>query len=156
MADYYTLFSLLVPLKSLAEKAWVEDRIAGGVVTLYPHTADGAENIDLDDRCCFDAEIEPATDGGFGNLWIYSEESGNTDHVIVFLSSWLKANGKRGDFIKFEWGYSCSKPRLDGFGGGAAIITAHRVQSMSTGEWLGTARASLNKRKAKHKGRKKS
>jgi hypothetical protein len=33
-----------------------------------------------------------------------------------------------------EWSNDCSKPRMDAFGGGAAIITAKKIKSMSTGE----------------------
>jgi hypothetical protein len=38
--------------------------------------------------------------------------------------------------VTFEWSHDCSKPRVDAYGGGAAIITAKRIKTMSTCEWL--------------------
>ena len=35
-----------------------------------------------------------------------------------------------------EWSNDCSKPRVDAFGGGAAFITARKIKSINTGEWL--------------------
>jgi hypothetical protein len=30
----------------------------------------------------------------------------------------------------------CSKPRVDAYGGGAALITGQKIKSINTGEWL--------------------
>ena len=38
--------------------------------------------------------------------------------------------------VTFEWAFDCSKPRTDAYGGGAAIITARRIKTMNTSEWL--------------------
>jgi len=38
--------------------------------------------------------------------------------------------------VEFEWSNDCSKPRVDAYGGGAVIITARKIKSMSTTEWL--------------------
>lgn len=40
------------------------------------------------------------------------------------------------DFITVETGYSCSKPRKDGFGGRAIYIDGETIAHMSTHDWL--------------------
>jgi hypothetical protein len=36
----------------------------------------------------------------------------------------------------FEWSNDCSRPTLDAYGGGAAVVTADAVEWTSTGDWL--------------------
>jgi len=38
--------------------------------------------------------------------------------------------------VTFEWSHDCSKPRVDAYGGGAAVITAQEIKTMSTAAWL--------------------
>lgn len=146
MADYYTEFSLLIPLRTEAEKLWVQERIAGGVVSLAPHTADSADVVDDDDILYFDAEIQP-TDGA-GQLWIYSQDSGNVNDVIAFGQAFLQAHRAPTEHISFEWSHTCSKPRTDAYGGGATIVTQDRAYWINTGAWLERRLAWLNKRSA--------
>lgn len=40
------------------------------------------------------------------------------------------------DYITIETGYSCSKPRKDGFGGRAIYIDGETIAHMSTHDWL--------------------
>jgi hypothetical protein len=39
-------------------------------------------------------------------------------------------------YVTFEWSHDCSKPRVDAYGGGAAVITAQEIKTMSTVAWL--------------------
>ncbi|NQT93239.1 MAG: hypothetical protein HQ559_10795 [Lentisphaerae bacterium] len=157
MADYYTEFSLTLPLRTDAEKAWVNERIAGGVIALTPHTADDADSVGPDDQLYFDATIQQAEeDAPAGVLWIYSQDSGNVDDVIVFLQAFLKAHRDSSEHISFEWSHSCSKPRTDAFGGGATIITADRAYWTNTGAWLEKKWAWLSKRLVKQAGKAKA
>jgi hypothetical protein len=48
--------------------------------------------------------------------------------------------------VTFEWSHDCTKPRIDAYGGGAAIITARKIKTMSTSEWI---RANLSDLKAR-------
>jgi hypothetical protein len=41
-----------------------------------------------------------------------------------------------GGRVTFEWSHDCSKPRVDAYGGGAAIVTANEIKTMNTGQWL--------------------
>lgn len=38
--------------------------------------------------------------------------------------------------VGFEWADTCSKPRLDAFGGGAMFVTATEIRGMHTSRWL--------------------
>jgi len=144
MANYYTQFSLTVPLRNAKEEAWVRERIAGGI-TLKPH--DALKDVEGDDRLCFDAEIEKcSTEPDKSALWIYSEEGGSVDDVVAFLREFLKANRPDREYISFEWAHSCSKPREDGFGGGASVVTADRDYFVSTGDWMLRMRVRLDRR----------
>src|SRR3546814_1164976 len=73
-----------------------------------------------DDGClgfdCSIEELEPTKlwlrdDGGFGEI----------EHVIGFVLRCAEAFDLQGMW-GFGWALTCSKPRLDGFGGGAHII----------------------------------
>jgi hypothetical protein len=57
------------------------------------------------------------------------------DALCAFIQHLLQKFDPRGR-VEFEWSHDCSKPRVDAYGGGAAIITAKRIKSMSTCEWL--------------------
>lgn len=144
MADYYTEFSLVIPLRTEPEKLWVEQRIAGGVISLAPHTADTADRIDDNEILYFNAVIQPAE--GAEHLWICSQDSGNVDDVIAFSQAFLKAHRMPPEHISFEWSHSCSKPRTDAYGGRATIITQNRAYWINTGVWLERKLAWLDKR----------
>ena len=70
--------------------------------------------------------------------WIFDDDYGEPADVIAFveqLGPALRLTGLWG----FEWSHSCSRPRLDAFGGGACLIdlaTGKTVASISTNEWL--------------------
>jgi len=106
MADYYTEFSLVIAIRTEPEKLWVEERIAGGVISLAPHTADSADAIDDDDILYFDADVQPGD--GAEDLWIHSQDSGNVNDVIAFSQAFLKAHRMPTEHISFEWSHSCS------------------------------------------------
>jgi len=38
--------------------------------------------------------------------------------------------------VSFEWSHDCSKPRTDAFGGGAAVISAKEIKTLTTSGWL--------------------
>ena len=80
-------------------------------------------------------------------LWINSgDESGNPEAAIDFVTTVgkaLKLKGKWG----FSWADTCSKLRLNEFGGGAAVVdlkTGH-VEFVNTYEWL---HKKLNRKRA--------
>jgi hypothetical protein len=80
----------------------------------------------------FDTDSNDPSNGR--GLWLHSSDGG-IDAVCAFIQHLLgRFAPKR--HVTLEWSNDCSKPRVDAFGGGAAIITARKIKSISTGEWL--------------------
>lgn len=135
MADYFTNFSLVVTLPdeaaqtyalNLAEQA---SRINQGDEAPADFPADLHEYTE---NWCFDTDADsPAEEHG---LWLHSS-NGGIEAVCAFLQHLLKKFDPSGR-VTFQWSNDCSKPRTDAYGGGAAIITAKKVKTMSTCEWL--------------------
>ena len=132
MADYYTNFSFILPLKDAAQKEYA--------LQIY-HLASQSRNEDqplpadfpefLKDQVedwCF--ELEDCEEG----IWLHSE-SGGIDPVCNFVQHLLKLYNPSGR-ITFEWSHDCNHPRIDAYGGGAAIVTAKQIKSMNTSDWL--------------------
>ena len=135
MADYFTNFSVVINLASEAKQAYALD---------HAHKASLAQQGDalpegfpepLKDAI-EDWYFETAADGSDGKhgLWLHSMY-GAVDAVCAFIQHLLqKLDPKR--YVTFEWSHDCSKPRTDAYGGGAAVITAKEIKTMSTAGWL--------------------
>ena len=67
-------------------------------------------------------------------LWL-DTYSGGIDAACAFIQHLLRKYNPAGQ-IAFAWAFDCSKPCPDAYGGGAAIITARQIKTMSTSEWL--------------------
>jgi len=134
MADYFTNFSLIVRLPDeaavqyalgLAEHA---SRIQQGdeIPASFPESL-----WELIEDWQFETE---ANHPGQTGIWLHSIYGG-VDAVCAFIQHLLQRYA-RDQCVELEWANDCSKPRTDAFGGGAAIITAKDIKSMSTGEWM--------------------
>lgn len=127
MADYFTNFSCMLDVGTPdnARRALALYRTFG-------------EQLERDEAASvgFALSIEPERGGAA--LWIRDDETGDPEHVIAFVlqcAQTLQLKGVWG----FEWANTCSKPRLDAFGGGAQIIDLEGGCStawVSTNEWL--------------------
>lgn len=62
----------------------------------------------------FTAELEPK------GMWIYGEESINIEHTELLVSRLVDELDLKP--VTISWAYTCSKPRIDEFGGGACVI----------------------------------
>ena len=60
---------------------------------------------------------------------------GGVDAVCAFIQHLLHKFDPK-DYVTFEWSHDCCKPRVDAYGGGAALITAKEIKTMSTATWL--------------------
>lgn len=80
--------------------------------------------------------IEPTRDDaeGIGALWLYAEEVGEPEHVASVLESFLK-KFRPLETITFSWAYTCSKLRVNEFGGGAAVVTADGTKFLDAQSW---------------------
>lgn len=108
MADYFLQFSFLV-FEDLqpAECAWLEER----------SSAEWWEVNDPEQFMGFGMEIQD------NSLWINSEESGDVDQVAGLLHEFIRLF-RPDDHVIFEWSWTCSKLRADGFSGGACYVSA--------------------------------
>ena len=111
MADYYTVFSCLLPVGSAANVA--------PALALYERLAD---ELDAGDEVIgFQAETAHG-EGNAASLWLHDDAGdGNPEHVIAFALRCAEVFGLTGRW-GFVWGLSCSRPRLDGFGGSAHVL----------------------------------
>ena len=137
MANNYTHTSLIVELPdqaavdyalgihASAEEARNEDA---------PLPADFPESLkDSVENWYFDVEDNKPPSGLYG-IWIHSENS-DIDSIAVFIQHLMQKFDIK-DPICFEWADDCSRPLLDAYGGGAAIITVDDIKCMSTGGWI--------------------
>lgn len=68
-------------------------------------------------------------------LVIWAEDWGDINHVALFLIEYIKRWCPE-ETIGFEFSRSCSRPRLDEFGGGAVLITANGYDVRTTATLL--------------------
>ena len=134
MADYYTKFSVVVPLTKkqkeyaleiamLAECARSDETLPGAN---FPE-----ELIDSVEDWSFDTAADNA------GVWLHSEDSG-INSACEFIQHLLKKFKIKGS-VRFAWAGDCSKPCLDAYCGGAAYITAKVHKRFFTGDWLDKA-----------------
>jgi len=124
MANYWTSFSVLFPVGA---------GNVGAALALYARLE--AELEADDETIGFTAvEDEPRS----GTLWLWDGDSGDPEHVITYALRCAEAFGLTGRW-GFRWSLCCSKPCLDGAGGGAQVLDLGRRESIGwvdTEHWL--------------------
>lgn len=121
MADYFCQFSCIFDVGT-AENAARAESIRGEL----------AAELDRDEGTWPGFGMEVDHESGPGALWIHSDEYGEPDHVIRFVLRCAAALDLQGIW-GFTWGMSCSKPRLDAFGGGAHIVDLGKRETI---DWI--------------------
>lgn len=127
MADYFTHFSCLLDVGSSDN--------ADRALDLYANAPE-----DEDGFCLSDGFLVSIEDGG-SQLWIRDDANGDPEQVIQFVLLCAREFDLKG-LWGFEYANTCSRPRLDGFGGGAHVIDLGARKSIgwvSTNEWLAIA-----------------
>lgn len=120
MADYRTLLSCIFDTGS-ADNRMRADAIRG---ELRAELDRNGEEIGF--------EVAPSPEHGEGALWLYAAEFGEPEHVIAFVLRCARAFGLSGRW-GFRFAHSCSKPRLDAYGGGAVVLD---LGTRETVAWL--------------------
>jgi hypothetical protein len=131
MADYFTHFSCLLDVGT-------PDKATRALALFQEQRA---ADQDADDPAVsgFDLVRQDSPEGS--SLWIHDDEHGDVEAVIRFvmrLADDLDLTGLWG----FQYALTCSRPRLDAFGGGAHVIdlgARKSIGSTSSQEWLVTA-----------------
>ncbi len=131
MADYFTQFSCLIDVGS-PEKA-------ARALALFQSLRAADQDADDPEVSGFTLARQDAPEDS--TLWSHEDEHGDVEAVIHFvmrLAEDLDLTGLWG----FQYGLTCSRPRLDAFGGGAHVIDLGARKSIgwtSTQEWLAAA-----------------
>lgn len=129
MADYFTHFSCLLDTGS-----------TGNVAKALALYRDYADELDREDLTVGFA-AEGGSDAEATTIWIHDDGEGDVEHVIAFAQRCGQALGLSGRW-GFQYANTCSRPRLDGFGGGAHVLdlaTGQTVGWTDTDGWLAAA-----------------
>jgi hypothetical protein len=111
MADYFTHFSCLLDVGT-------PDKAARGLA-LFQSMRAADQDADDPQVAGFGLVRQDVPEGSI--LWIHDDEDGDVEAVIRFvlrLAEELDLTGLWG----FQYALTCSRPRLDAFGGGAHVI----------------------------------
>jgi hypothetical protein len=126
MSDYFTHFSCLLDVGT-------PDNAARALDLYNMLSAEGASEDPPSEG--FLLSIQP--EHGGTALWMRHDVSGDPERLIQFVKRCAAAFGLTG-----RWGFqysTCSKPRLDSFGGGAHVLdlaTGETVAWIYTDGWL--------------------
>jgi hypothetical protein len=163
MANYYTEASFVVPLNQEQTKFAFDvlDCVQDGDIDFNSKRKSVAAKsfksdvyktakklaLSLDDYepgdVYLDFQVEPDSDG----IWFSHEESINTDTAANFILLILKYFNL--DIcVGITAAHTCSKARLDAFGGHAIFITKKGMKWISTFDWLHDQTIAFNKRLA--------
>jgi len=136
MGDYNTLFSFVMALPDEQAIDYAMNLVALAD-TLHSQSEED-RNLSEGD---FPAELKACLDDwsfevdrNEAGIWIHSDTSG-ADAACEFVQHLLDKFGLK-ESVGFEWAHTCSKPCLDAYGGGAAIITATEIRSWTSFAWL--------------------
>lgn len=155
MADNYTQFSHGLFNLTKPEIKWFQK-----VLELYPDNSNSKDEKtlrkyfpDLDVSCGW-PEFEYEIDEAGRSLHIYSEDTGNVEHAVELIYAFIRKFRKK-DIIAFSASYTCSKPKIDEFGGETFVISEKGIHSnqglpvmmsrvLETGKTFATHIGSLN------------
>ena len=145
MADYYTKFSLLLELPDKAAQEYALDLAdRARRIQQEEEVADFPDSLRVEiDDWQFETESESSPESR-GILLV--TENGGINAACAFIQHLLQRFDPGGR-LTFEWSNDCSKPRVDAYGGGAALVTARKIKSMNTGTWLHRQLAKLHPHK---------
>lgn len=132
MANNYSYFSFSFETRTAEELAWLLTHMAITPDTLSDTALkEFAETVGCDAQEIVDywPPCEVETQGN--TVYMYSEESFDSEMVAGFLSAFLRAHN-RTDILSFEYAVTCSKPRPGEFGGGAVVISATEWDEKTT------------------------
>lgn len=134
MADFYTRFSFMLPATTAQERAWVHD-VLDAAADYSSDNDDAVPAVLVEVFGCGYWSLGFSAELGNDGLWIYSEGCGDEDQVVAFVQHYL-ARFRANEVVGFEWASTCSRPCLDAFGGGAAVVSATEVTWLNTSTWL--------------------
>ena len=136
MANNYLLFStkVLTNLK-LEEKVFLERCFGDDPIGLpeeeVPAWEERYELRAIDCQGIWMSGIDSFFDESDCSLTVFSEESGDLEHLLAVLQVFL-TKFRPTEHIVIEWAMTCSRPRPGEFGGGVVLITSDYCYASST------------------------
>jgi hypothetical protein len=121
VANYYTEYHVVIENLSLQEYDWLETLKIENLAPELPEP----------DMIGFSWELICKPNSL--TFWLRGHDM--IENACVFLQMFLR-KFRPAEVIKFEWAEFCSKPRVDGFGGGAAIVSARDYVCRNTSDIL--------------------
>ena len=122
MADYYTMFSTTISYQTEDQRDWLLDKLGSGVI----------DDNDGESYPVCDIVDEP----GDQAIWVYENEGGgDLDALFDIVAEFQKLFSIETPW-HISWANTCSKPRLEAFGGGAVFIHKGELAYMSTDSWI--------------------
>ena len=125
MANYYTNFSFIMNI-SESEKHWIERFL---ILSEKLVKEENYEPINVEFR-----DLRPADVVYEAWFYSYGDEYSSVNALSEFMKRFL-VKFERDDVIVIEWANDCSKPRVDGFGGGAVVISRLGIDFINTTGW---------------------
>lgn len=98
---------------------------------IYKEVVTKFEGTDVDSFI----DVDTRYDGDDGGFYIDGSESPNINGLIGLLEMYLE-KFEIDQPITMSWATTCSKSRVDAFGGGAAVIRRTGTKWMNTSQWL--------------------
>ena len=114
MANNYCLMSEQIETESEKAARWIEKQLA--------------KAAESDEGYVCSCEREGA------KVWVYSEEYCDLDRLLDVLAAYQKKFGDQRAIV-LSWAFTCSKPRLSEFDGGASVVVAGKIKSISARQW---------------------
>lgn len=123
MADYYTHFAFVVRVEhadwieelwSLLSADWPDEG--------SPHPVFGPDRPMALPIVTFDE----------AGLRFFDDDGCSDIDATIAIIQWVLGHPGTPDAVEFTWADTCSKPRLDAFGGGTALITRNGATSVHT------------------------
>jgi len=114
MANNYTQFSTQIECATEEQATWLAEEL----------------NKDGEFGPSCDAEIQEDNK----TVWLNSEENADLERIVDVLCEFQNCF-KLTDAITFSWAHTCSKPRLDEFGGGAVVVKNGKDYWIDAQQW---------------------
>ena len=146
MADNFVESSFVIEILSPEELAWWKKK---GEQDTHPYKEweliENDTQVWFHEDTYFDGEEAAAVSQSFRKeweliendtqVWFHEDTNFDVEEAAAVIQSFLKECRPKGS-CGFSWALSCSKPRLDEFGGGACFVTAQKVWWHSYNDWL--------------------
>lgn len=132
MANNYCQWSEHFTLRNQEEIDWIKSALEGRSDSNIADYLKSKFNIEVSGNLNWPDFQYAFDDKG---VTLYSEGYGNLNNLAAIVQAFLTKFQPSGYFT-IEWADTCSKPRPKEFGGGAAFITANKIDYLSTITWV--------------------